>query len=143
MKRAATEGHFGNEGWHKRKDGTQFWANVLTVTLRDKDGNVQGFARVVRDFSDRQEKEEKLRRSRARLRPRRRNLPSPALFPESLIRFQRRTMPFSIWSATPARICWPGGCTGRILLRRSILLSTNSRMKRACGSAPVLLLKKS
>src|SRR5581483_10443135 len=45
------------------------WANVLAVTLRDKDGKVQGFARVVRDFSDRQESEEKLRRSRARRRP--------------------------------------------------------------------------
>jgi len=69
LKRTASEGHFGNEGWHQKKDGERFWANVLTVALRDNGGELQGFARVVRDFSDRQEREEKLRRTRARRRP--------------------------------------------------------------------------
>jgi len=69
LKRTATEGHFGNEGWHEKKDGTRFWANVLTVAIRDQGGELRGFARVVRDFSERQEREEKLRRSRARRRP--------------------------------------------------------------------------
>ena len=32
-------------------------------------GELQGFARVVRDFSERHERDEKLRRSRARIRP--------------------------------------------------------------------------
>ena len=36
---------------------------------RDENGELQGFARVVRDFSDRHERDEKLRRSRARVRP--------------------------------------------------------------------------
>jgi PAS domain S-box-containing protein len=39
------------------------------MALRDENGELQGFARVVRDFSDRHERDEKLRRSRARLRP--------------------------------------------------------------------------
>jgi len=69
LKRAAAEGHLGNEGWHLRKDGTRFWANVITMALRDENGELQGFARVVRDFSERHEKDEKLRRSRARVRP--------------------------------------------------------------------------
>ena len=69
LKRTATEGHLGNEGWHQKKNGSRFWANVLTVALRDRGGELQGFARVVRDFSDRQEREEKLRRSRARRLP--------------------------------------------------------------------------
>ncbi len=30
LKRTATEGHLGNEGWHKKQDGSRFWANVLT-----------------------------------------------------------------------------------------------------------------
>ena len=38
------------------------------MALKDENGNLQGFARVVRDFSDRHERDEKLRRSRARLR---------------------------------------------------------------------------
>jgi formate hydrogenlyase transcriptional activator len=39
------------------------------MALKDEGGNLQGFARVVRDFSDRHERDEKLRRSRARQRP--------------------------------------------------------------------------
>ena len=69
FKRAAAEGHTGNEGWQARKDGSRFWANAITMALKDENGELQGFARVVRDFSDRHERDEKLRRSRARLRP--------------------------------------------------------------------------
>ncbi|MBI2681212.1 MAG: sigma 54-interacting transcriptional regulator [Candidatus Solibacter usitatus] len=69
LKRAAAEGHLGNEAWHLRKDGSRFWANVITMALKDESGELQGFARVVRDFSDRHERDEKLRRSRARVRP--------------------------------------------------------------------------
>ena len=69
LKRAAGEGHVGAEGWHLRKDGSRFWANVITLALRDENDELQGFARVVRDFSDRHERDEKLRRSRAHSRP--------------------------------------------------------------------------
>jgi formate hydrogenlyase transcriptional activator len=69
LKRAAGEGHAGTETWHAKKDGSRFWANVITMALKDEGGNLQGFARVVRDFSDRHERDEKLRRSRARQRP--------------------------------------------------------------------------
>ncbi len=69
MRRAAAEGHMGTEGWQVRKDGSRFWANVITMALKDENGELQGFARVVRDFSDRHERDEKLKRSRARLRP--------------------------------------------------------------------------
>ena len=51
-----------------KKDGVRFWANVITVALKDENGDLQGFARVVRDFSDRHERDEKLQRSRARRR---------------------------------------------------------------------------
>ncbi len=67
--RAAAEGHLGTEGWQSRKDGSLFWANVITMALKDENGDLQGFARVVRDFSERHERDEKLRRSRARMRP--------------------------------------------------------------------------
>jgi PAS domain S-box-containing protein len=69
LNRAAAEGHFGNEGWHLRKDGSQFWGNVITMALKNESGELQGFARVVRDFSERHERDERLRRSRARIRP--------------------------------------------------------------------------
>jgi PAS domain S-box-containing protein len=69
LTRSATEGHFGNEGWHVTKDGARFWANAVTLALRDERGELQGFARIVRDFSQRHERDEKLRQSRARVNP--------------------------------------------------------------------------
>lgn len=67
--RAETCGHMGSEQWRKRKDGSRFWANTITMRLRDESGKLQGFARIVRDFSDRHERDEKLRLQRARIRP--------------------------------------------------------------------------
>jgi formate hydrogenlyase transcriptional activator len=69
LNRAAGEGHKGTEGWCLRKDASRFWANAITMALRDGNGELQGFAQVVRDFSDRHARDEKLRRSRARVRP--------------------------------------------------------------------------
>ena len=69
LKRGALEGHVGTEGWHVKKDGSRFWANAITMALKDEKGVLQGFARIVRDFTDRHERDEKLRRDRARLRP--------------------------------------------------------------------------
>jgi PAS domain S-box-containing protein len=69
LRRAAAEGHLGTESWQSRRDGTQFWANAITMALKDENGKLQGFARIVRDFSDRHERDEKLRHSRARVRP--------------------------------------------------------------------------
>ncbi len=57
LNRSAIEGHFGSECWCKKKDGTRFWANVMTMALKDADGTLQGFARVVRDFSERHERD--------------------------------------------------------------------------------------
>jgi formate hydrogenlyase transcriptional activator len=69
LKRAVSDGHVGTEDWNIKKDGSRFWANVITLALRDEQGTMQGFAKVVRDFSDRHQRDEKLRRGRARLRP--------------------------------------------------------------------------
>ena len=69
LKRVAADGHYATEGWRQRKDGTQFWASAILLALRDEQGELRGYAKVVRDFSDRHERDEKLRRNRARLRP--------------------------------------------------------------------------
>jgi PAS domain S-box-containing protein len=63
LTRAASGGRFGNEVWNQRKDGSRFWANVLTVALHDDQQQLQGFARVVRDFSDRHEADHRSRDS--------------------------------------------------------------------------------
>ena len=70
LKRTASEGRLGNEGWHQRKDGARFWANALTMALRDDNQILRGFASVVRDFTGRHRTEEALRQSAGRVRQR-------------------------------------------------------------------------
>ncbi len=69
LKRASEEGHLGREGWKVKKDGSRFWANSITMALHDQKGELQGFAKVVRDFTDRHERDEKLRSDRMHARP--------------------------------------------------------------------------
>lgn len=38
FRRSVAEGHFANEGWHLQKDGSRFWANAITVALKDENG---------------------------------------------------------------------------------------------------------
>jgi formate hydrogenlyase transcriptional activator len=66
LKRTAVEGHSGNEGWHRKRDGSRFWANVLTTALRDESQELHGFARVVRDFSTRHRSDEALLHKRGK-----------------------------------------------------------------------------
>jgi formate hydrogenlyase transcriptional activator len=60
LKLAATQGHFENEGWRMRKDGSQFFANVKVTALSDGVGRLRGFANVMRDVTDRRRVEEAL-----------------------------------------------------------------------------------
>ena len=50
---AASVGRLEDEGWRVRKDGTQFWANVVITALRGPDGELVGFAKVTRDLTQR------------------------------------------------------------------------------------------
>jgi len=45
---AEEDGSSESEGWRKRKDGTSFWAEATTVSLRDSEGTLTGFASSVR-----------------------------------------------------------------------------------------------
>jgi diguanylate cyclase (GGDEF)-like protein/PAS domain S-box-containing protein len=64
---AAEESHYEEEGLRVSKDGSMFWASVLITTVRDEEGNLRGFSKVVRNISERKRAEEVLRRSEARL----------------------------------------------------------------------------
>nr|WP_315597098.1 PAS domain S-box protein [uncultured Cupriavidus sp.] len=61
---AATRlGRFEDEGWRVRKDGTEFWANVIITALRDPHGKLIGFAKVTRDMTEQRRTAEALRQS--------------------------------------------------------------------------------
>jgi PAS domain S-box-containing protein len=62
LRAAATEGRFEDEGWRVRKDGSQFWANVIITALRDQAGNLVGFGKVTRDLTEQKQAEETIAR---------------------------------------------------------------------------------
>ncbi len=57
---AVAEGRVEDEGWRVRKDGTQFWANVVITALYDETGALRGFSKVTRDITERRRAEEAL-----------------------------------------------------------------------------------
>jgi PAS domain S-box-containing protein len=64
LERARVAGSAEDEGWRVRKDGSRFWANVIITALRDEAGQLQGFAKVTRDMTERRRSEEALRIAR-------------------------------------------------------------------------------
>jgi PAS domain S-box-containing protein len=61
LKVAQAEGRFEDEGWRVRKDGSQFWANVVITALRAESGALRGYAKITRDMTDRKRAEESAR----------------------------------------------------------------------------------
>jgi PAS domain S-box-containing protein len=60
METAAREGRTADERWHVRRDGTRFWADGLLMALRDADGALRGFAKILRDNTAAREQAERL-----------------------------------------------------------------------------------
>ena len=61
--RIATEqGQALDERWHRRKDGTLFWSTGYTIALRDARGTLRGFAKIMRDITERKEFEQRIQR---------------------------------------------------------------------------------
>ncbi len=52
---ALREGHYEEEGWRLRKDGSRFWASVLITTVFNAAGEHIGFAKVTRDSTERRQ----------------------------------------------------------------------------------------
>src|SRR3954469_8781043 len=60
---ATRTGKYEEEGWRVRKDGSQFWANVVITALRGDHGQLIGFAKITRDLTERRKGEEAARRA--------------------------------------------------------------------------------
>ena len=66
-------GRVEDEDWRVRKDGSQFWANVIITALYEDDELV-GFAKITRDLTERKMQEDTLRRANSVLRQQQREL---------------------------------------------------------------------
>ncbi|MEA3095730.1 MAG: hypothetical protein QOJ04_7072 [Caballeronia sp.] len=68
LRTAAECGRHVAEGWRLRKDGSTFWANVVMTALRDGDGRLVGFGKVLRDVSDKKAAHDAVLESERRFR---------------------------------------------------------------------------
>ena len=64
---AAKEGRFESEGWRVRKDGTEFWANVVVDPIRNVLGDIIGFAKITRDVTEKRVAQQALDQAREAL----------------------------------------------------------------------------
>lgn len=58
---ALKNGRAPDERFHLCKDGSRFYASGVVTPLQDADGNIQGFAKIARDITERLEAEKALR----------------------------------------------------------------------------------
>jgi len=65
---AEAEGHYREEGWRVRKDGSLFWASVTISAIRDEGGQLGGFLKITRDLTDKKHAEDALRESEEKFR---------------------------------------------------------------------------
>jgi PAS domain S-box-containing protein len=49
---AARDGKFEESGWRVRKDGSQFWGNMIISAMRDDSGKLIGYGKVTRDLTE-------------------------------------------------------------------------------------------
>ena len=61
---ARREGKSTGEGWRVRKDGNRFWAEATIRVVRNERGETIGFAKIVRDVTERRRSQEALERTR-------------------------------------------------------------------------------
>lgn len=63
LRLAIEQGRFEDRGWRVRSDGSRFWAHVILTALTDEQGELQGFAKVTRDITERKQAQDALRQS--------------------------------------------------------------------------------
>jgi PAS domain S-box-containing protein len=60
LEEARRRGQSQEDNWLVRRDGSRFWASGTTTALRDEAGRLRGFAKILRDLTDRKQLEEAL-----------------------------------------------------------------------------------
>jgi PAS domain S-box-containing protein len=65
---AKAAGKAEGERWHVRKDGSRFFAAGVVYSMRDRAGELKGYAKVMRDVTEKKAAEDALREREGRLR---------------------------------------------------------------------------
>jgi diguanylate cyclase (GGDEF)-like protein/PAS domain S-box-containing protein len=60
LSEAARTGRCAGEGWRLRKNGERFWASYVLTAMRDPDGRLLGFSKVIRDLTERKRHEDSM-----------------------------------------------------------------------------------
>jgi two-component system, chemotaxis family, CheB/CheR fusion protein len=60
MEIARRDGRAPDERWHLRKDGSRFWGSGVMNALREPDGTLSGFVKIMRDDTARKQAEDEL-----------------------------------------------------------------------------------
>src|SRR5262249_20577483 len=68
LKTAAREGRYEAKGWRVGKNGSRFWALVVVDAIHNEKGELEGFAKVTRDMTERRLAQESLRDSERQFR---------------------------------------------------------------------------
>lgn len=67
FERSAGEGRSVDEQWHIKKDGSYFWASGFLTALRDQDGSLRGFTKILRDMTEQRQAQENQRQAQEAL----------------------------------------------------------------------------
>ena len=67
LRQAAATGHVEGQGWRVRKDGSKFWADIVTTALRNSGGELIGFVKIDKDITARRDAEEEIRKLNSEL----------------------------------------------------------------------------
>lgn len=94
---AVVDGHYQEEGWRVRKDGTRFWASVVITALKDEAGTLVGFSKITRDNTERKRADELLLESEDKHRQLFENNPHPTWV------YDRETLKFLAVNAAAVR----------------------------------------
>ena len=67
LREATEQGRVEHADWHVRKDGSQFWANVIVTAALDAEGKLLGFVKVTRDLTEQNKAQEKIEKLNSEL----------------------------------------------------------------------------
>ncbi|MDR0262445.1 MAG: PAS domain S-box protein [Sphingobacterium sp.] len=68
INKAEKEGRAENERWHLRKDGSLFWGSGIMRPLRNEQGAIIGFVKIMRDLTEQRQLQDALRQSEEKYR---------------------------------------------------------------------------